>query len=115
MRDRLRVELRAALPSGAVVSVVSHGDDELLALPAQRARHFPCTPDGTYAGHHPADDGEALARLAAAIADGVQYLALPAPSSWWLDFYPGFAERLAPGLLLAAPGTVTLYRLEPPA
>ncbi|MDT4912250.1 MAG: hypothetical protein QOC66_1378, partial [Pseudonocardiales bacterium] len=88
LRERAREVIIAAVPAGALVAVVSHGDDVLLDLPGRRGRHFPCMSDGTYAGHHPADDADAIALLVDAQAAGVEYLALPEPTSWWLDFYP---------------------------
>ena len=42
------------------VLVVSKGDPELLRLGTRRARHFPEADDGSWAGHHPADSGEAI-------------------------------------------------------
>jgi GT2 family glycosyltransferase len=110
LRDRIRAELLAAVPSGSSVLVASHGDDLLLDLPGRTAHHLPAMPDGTYAGHHPADDAELLARLSAVRAD---YLALPAPVAWWLDFYPAFTHRITPGLVAELPGIVNLYRLNP--
>ncbi len=115
LRARARTAVVAAVPPGARVAVVSHGDDVLLELPGRRGWHFPGTePYGdasAYAGHHPADDADALTRLAAARAAGAEYLALPAPSAWWLDFYPALARYLAAGLVADAPDTVTVYRL----
>ncbi|MGN6608332.1 MAG: glycosyltransferase family 2 protein [Jatrophihabitans sp.] len=111
LRDRARLAIAAAVPEGATVAVVSHGDDELLDLPGRRGRHFPAMPDGVWAGEHPADGADALARLDAARRAGADYLALPAPCAWWLDFYPDLAARLSPHLVAATPGTVTVYRL----
>ena len=67
--------------------------------------------DSAYAGHHPAGDADVLARLAAARAAGAEYLAVPSPSAWWLDFYPALARYLTAGLVAEAPDTVTVYRL----
>jgi hypothetical protein len=119
LRGRARAAIVAAVPEGAQVVVVSHGDDALLDLADRRGWHFPGIEpygdDAAYAGHHPADDADVLARLAAARAAGAEFLAIPEPSAWWLDFYPAFARQLAAGLVAHESGTVTVYRLgEPP-
>jgi hypothetical protein len=85
---------RATLPAGATVLVVSHGDDELLHLDRMRAWHFPQTQDGVYAGHHPADSAEAIARLETLRARGADFLLFPSTALWWLDHYGGFKEHL---------------------
>ena len=54
------------------------------------AWHFPRTPEGVYAGHHPADGPAAVAHLAATRASGTRYLLLPATAFWWLDHYLEF-------------------------
>ena len=77
MRRRIREIVAEALPSGATVLVVSRGDEQLLLLEAPRARHFPEAADGSWAGHHPADSGEAVAQLEAMRESGGQFLVLP--------------------------------------
>ena len=42
-------------PAAALPDVVTRGDDALLALDCRDAWHFPCGPDGAWAGFHPAD------------------------------------------------------------
>jgi GT2 family glycosyltransferase len=111
LRELARSAIARATPEGAVVAVVSHGDDALVDLPGRRGRHFPCAADGAYAGHHPADDAEALARLGSIHAAGAAYLAVPEPSSWWLEFYTELAAHLAPRTVVDEPGTVRIYRL----
>ena len=54
--------------------VVSSGDDALVEFPGARARHFPQLDDGMYAGHHPADDEEAIAELERLRERGADYL-----------------------------------------
>jgi len=82
------------VPAKVNVSVISRGDDELLALGDRTATHFPADADGTYAGHHPADDDEALALLAQARARGCEYLVVPASERWWLEHYSRMHEHL---------------------
>jgi glycosyltransferase involved in cell wall biosynthesis len=90
----VRRAVATALPAGASVLVISRGDPELLRLPERGGRHFPATPDGRYSGFHPADSRAALEELERRM-DEAQYLLVPAPSFWWLDFYREFAEALA--------------------
>ncbi|HEX5416461.1 MAG TPA: hypothetical protein VFZ25_12400, partial [Chloroflexota bacterium] len=45
--------------------------------------------------HYPSDDRAAIAHLEILRAAGSQYLVLPNPAFWWLDYYPEFARHLA--------------------
>ncbi|HEX5365072.1 MAG TPA: glycosyltransferase [Acidimicrobiales bacterium] len=81
------------VPDTEVVAVVSRGDDALLRFRAT-GLHLPATSDGRYAGHHPADDAEAMAALAAARDRGARWLLVPVTSAWWLDHYRGLADHL---------------------
>lgn len=83
-----------ALPRGARILVVSRGDEEIVALPAHRAAHFPQAADGGYAGHHPADSDDAIAQLETLCRQGAEYLVVPATSAWWLEHYGAFAAYL---------------------
>jgi hypothetical protein len=91
---RFRALLEACVPTGVTVAVVSRGDHALIDLPGIEAVHFPQTDGGTYAGHHPADSADAMARLDDLRARGTGYLALPRASFWWLDHYVGLREHL---------------------
>jgi GT2 family glycosyltransferase len=114
LTDRLRQRVVEVAAPGALVLVVSKGDEALVDLPGRRAWHFPCDAAGGYAGHHPGDDADAIARLEALRHGGADYLVIPEPSSWWLEHYAGFARHLADryALLLDEPGTGTVYALE---
>ena len=91
--EAVRRAVATALPAGSAVLVVSRGDPELVRLPQRTGRHFPSTPDGRYAGFHPADSGAALRELERQLGDA-QYLLFPASSFWWLDYYREFADAL---------------------
>jgi GT2 family glycosyltransferase len=91
---RIRRRLSEVVPDGATVLVVSKGDDRLVELNGLRALHFPATAEGGWAGHHPADGSEAIGHLRALEADGAAYIAFPATSFWWFDFYPELTEHL---------------------
>jgi glycosyltransferase involved in cell wall biosynthesis len=90
----VRRAVATTLPVGASVLVISRGDPELVRLAERVGRHFPATPDGRYAGFHPADSAAALRELDARRSEA-DYLLIPASSFWWLDFYREFAEILS--------------------
>jgi SAM-dependent methyltransferase len=83
----VRAVTERTLPPNARVLVVSRGDDDLLVLGGYRTEHFPQSDDGSYAGYHPADSAEVIARLKALRQDERDYLLFPATAFWWLDFY----------------------------
>jgi hypothetical protein len=80
-------------PGGAIVLVVSKGDDDLLKLEGRTGWHFPRDDEGNYAGN-PADSKEAITRLEALRATGAGYLLFPEPAFWWLEEYKGFKQHL---------------------
>ena len=92
--DRIRAQVRATVPEGSRVLVVSRGDEALLRLDRRRGEHFPQSPTGLYAGHYPADGEEAVAQLEALRAAGAEFLVIPAEASWWLEHYPELAAAL---------------------
>jgi len=94
LQPRLRMLVRAVLPRDATVIVVSRGDAELMELDGRRAWHFPQTPEGWYAGYHPADSAEAIAHLEALRAKGGDFLLFPSTALWWLEYYVEFKEHL---------------------
>jgi hypothetical protein len=94
MTERVRRALIEAVPAGATVLVVSRGDDELLRVHGRRAWHFPRGDDGAYAGHHPANSREAIARLEAQRAAGAEHILFPGTGIWWLERYEGFRRHL---------------------
>jgi hypothetical protein len=91
---RVRELVQSCVPEGATVAVVSKGDTQLLRLTGCIGWHFPRTESGVYAGHHPADDSDAIARLEKTRADGANFLLVPATAYWWLDHYAGFRRHL---------------------
>ncbi len=112
---RVEAAMRRHLPEGSTVLVVSKGDDALVELDGHEAWHFPQLDDGTYSGHHPADDDEAIAELERLRKRGAEYLVVPATSLWWLDHYQGFRRHLD-GYRRASvdPATAVIYELEQP-
>jgi hypothetical protein len=103
----------ATIPAGSTVVVASKGDEELVRLDGRRAWHFPQDGRGVYAGFHPADSADAIARLDGLRARGAKYFLLPATGFWWLDHYPEFARNLdATGRRVHADDHCVIYELS---
>jgi hypothetical protein len=94
LREQVRADIRSATSAGATVLVVSRGDPRFTELEGRRGQHYPQDPSGLYAGHHPANDAEAIEELERLRADGADYLVFPTTSAWWLEHYGGLAEHL---------------------
>jgi GT2 family glycosyltransferase len=92
--ERLRDSVKATIPAGATVLVITRGDDALLQLNGRRALHFPQGEDGGWAGHHPADSEEAIGHLEALRSGGAGYLVVPPTYRWWLSYYDGLRRHL---------------------
>jgi hypothetical protein len=110
--SRIGTKIRAAVPSGAHILVVSKGDDRLVALDGYVAGHFPQADGGGYAGHHPGSGLEALEHLQRLHTQGNEYLVFPSTSFWWLDHYSELRQHLeARCQCLASDANCRLYRL----
>lgn len=81
-------------PVGAIVLVVSKGDEDLVRFEGRSGWHFPRASTGQYAGHHPLDGRWAVEHLEALRASGGAYLVLPATYYWWFDHYPELEQHL---------------------
>jgi len=92
--EHLREAVKAAVPAGAAVLVISRGDEALLELNGRRAMHFPQAEDGGWAGHHPADSAEAIGHLEELRQGGARYLVVPPTYRWWLNHYDGLRDHL---------------------
>jgi GT2 family glycosyltransferase len=92
--EHLREAVKAAVPAGATVLVISRGDDALLELNGRRALHFPQDDSGGWAGHHPADSDEAIGHLELLRSGGAEYLVVPPTYRWWLSHYEGLRQHL---------------------
>jgi hypothetical protein len=114
VRDRIHGLVGCLIDRGSTVAVVSKGDPKLVGLGSSEGWHFPRTEDGKYAGHHPADGGEAIAHLEELRGQGAHYFLLPSTYFWWLDHYQGLAEHLASRYRLVAdcPDTCLIYDLR---
>jgi glycosyltransferase involved in cell wall biosynthesis len=94
VRAATRTAIEQHVPPGAAVAVISKGDEALMKLANRRAEHFPQISDGRYAGSYPSDGNAAVEALERLKARGVEYLAIPRTSSWWLDHYKELAAYL---------------------
>jgi hypothetical protein len=112
--DRIRAQVRATVPEGASVLVITRGDEALLRLDGRDAGHFPQTPTGLYAGHYPADGGEAVTHLEELRSAGAEYLVIPAQARWWLEHYAELREALEDRgeLLPSDPENALIYALD---
>jgi hypothetical protein len=86
--SRVRQAVESVVPAGSTVLVASKGDQALLTFDQRTGWHFPRAIDGQYAGFHPADSHDAIARLDLQRGLGARYLVIPTTSAWWLDHYP---------------------------
>jgi glycosyltransferase involved in cell wall biosynthesis len=113
--QRVRETVAGVVPPRSELAVVSRGDEQLLLLGDRRCSHFPRTPTGVYAGHHPVDDEDAIAQLENARASGVEYLVFPATASWWLEHYTGLRAHLESRYvqLVEDPESCVVYQLRP--
>ena len=115
-RPELMCQIHEAGLTDGDVLVISKGDETLLSLCGHRARHFPQTQEGHYAGHHPADSEEAIAHLEALRAKGARSLVVPQTAFWWLDYYVAFRKHLETNHRLLTSGEdCVIYALHAPA
>ena len=112
---RVRQAVEAVVPAGSTVLVASKGDPALLIFDQRTGWHFPRATDGQYAGFHPADSDDAIARLDFQRGLGARYLVIPVTSGWWLEHYPAlFAHVRAHGRALLEDGsTAWIFELAP--
>ena len=113
MRERIRAVAREGLHPGAVVAVVSRGDDELLRLDGISAWHFPQIEDGTFAGYYPSDGVDAVRQVKLIRAKGADYILFPQTSFWWLDYYGDLKSHLEANCrLVSRSDTCIVFALE---
>jgi GT2 family glycosyltransferase len=116
---RTRELVRERVSAGAVVAVISKGDDDLLRHRQVEAWHFPRDERGTFAGWYPAGDLAAIAHLEVLRSRGATHLLVPETYDWWLTTYAGFRAHLEARhrLVERRAGAGSLYELlaEPAA
>jgi GT2 family glycosyltransferase len=114
LRTRIRETVQAKVPTGSTVLVISKGDSSLLELPERQGWHFPQTDRGAYNGHHPESSGAAIAHLESLRTRGAEYLLIPQPSFWWLDYYTELRQHLETRYTkLDQDASCAVYRLTP--
>jgi colanic acid/amylovoran biosynthesis glycosyltransferase len=115
--DRVRSYVDEHLRPDSRVLVVSRGDERIVDFPRHHGEHFPQAKDGLYAGHHPADSADAIARLEGLCESGAEYLVIPGTSAWWLEHYAEFAGYLEQHYtrVAAEDRAFVVYELKPAA
>jgi predicted O-methyltransferase YrrM len=115
--ERIAELIERTVPRGAVVLIVSKGDEQLVCLEGRQGRHFPQDEEGRYVGYHPGTGREAIEHLERARGKGADYLLIPNPSLWWLDYYKELTDHLRCNYRLVAyqEHVAVLYALEPQA
>lgn len=107
----LRLAVEMATPMGAVVAVVSKGDEEMVDFDGRTGWHFPQAPDGGYAGYHPGSDMAARRFLTAVVSRGAQFLAFPSSAFWWLDHYAKLTQHLLEQHRMVTAGPAVVFEL----
>lgn len=87
--------VETSLPFKSIVLVASKGDEDLVTFTGRTGWHFPQEQHGTYSGHHPANCLAAIREIDQHREKGAQFLVLPSPMFWWLQFYSDLATHLA--------------------
>lgn len=90
----IRERVRALVPPGEALLVISKGDPTLIRIADQTAWHFPRGADGEFLGYNPADSGDAIRLLNSQILLGAHYLVIPDTAFWWLEHYRDWAHHL---------------------
>ena len=103
------------VPDGSVGLVLSKGDDALVEVPGRTLWHFPRADDGGYSGWYPGSSTELLELLDRQLALGVGYIVVPDDASWWLEFYEGFAERVARDFAQVSADGCQIFAVRQPA
>ena len=90
----IREITHAIVPMGSILLVVSEGDDELLRFENREASPFPQTDEGQTEETCLVDDTMVIAQLEELRTYGANFLLVPRPAFWWLDYYPGVRQYL---------------------
>jgi hypothetical protein len=95
LAPRISALVEETTPVGAIVLVVSKGDESLVRFDGRSGWHFPRAATGQYAGHHPIHGAWAVEHLEGLRAAGGAYLVLPVTYYWWFEHYPELERHLA--------------------
>jgi len=115
-KRRIREIVSDRIPPSTTVAVVSRGDDELVKLEGRRGWHVPRAPSGEWAGWYPEGSREAIEAIENLRNAGADYLLIPDPSRWWLEFYQGLRQHLDSRYptVVQEPGVCTVFSLRAP-
>jgi len=94
LAPRIAAVVEEQTPVGAIVLVVSKGDESLVRFEGRSGWHFPRAAGGQYAGHHPIDGNWAVEHLEGLRSAGGAYLVLPSTYYWWFEHYPELERHL---------------------
>jgi len=109
----LGLELREATTPNALIVTADEGDPTVFYYAHRKGWHFP--EDGIYQGN-PLDSAQLIANLERLRNRGATHLVFYEGTSWWLQEYREFAERLASSAtLVEETSEFTIFRLQPAA
>ncbi|MGI9604126.1 MAG: glycosyltransferase [Acidimicrobiales bacterium] len=92
--DVVRQRIQMIGDPGAVVLVVSDGDDGLIDIGSHPCWHFPQGREGEWPGYDPVDGRAALTHLQGQQARGARYFVLPRHAFPWRTRYPELFTHL---------------------
>jgi 4-amino-4-deoxy-L-arabinose transferase-like glycosyltransferase len=108
---QLARELHECTSPGALIIAADDGDPAVFYYAHRKGWHF-LERDGIYDGN-PSDSEQLIADLKILRARGATHVAFYRATTWWLDYYPGFAEYLARiSTPVKAAGQVRIYQLK---
>ena len=108
----LGLELKRVTPENSLIVAADNGNPVVFYYAERKGWHFPES-DAVFQGD-PSDSTQAIADLEFLRRRGASYFAVSAHTSWWLDYYPEFAQHLAnSSTLMESTSAYKIYRLNP--
>jgi len=87
------LELKRTTPENSLIVAADNGDPTVFYYAQRKGWHF-LEKDGIYDGN-PSDSEQVITDLEILRKRGANYLVFTKNTSWWLDYYRGFAQHLA--------------------
>jgi glycosyltransferase involved in cell wall biosynthesis len=91
--ERVRQTVCRIIPPDSSILVAGPGGDEWLDL-GRRACRFPCDPGTLACAWGQANGASVITHLEELRHQGAEYLVIPAPTHWWLEYLPEFKRHL---------------------
>lgn len=108
---RLARELRECTSPDALIAAADDGDPVVFYYAHRKGWHF-LERDGIYDGN-PNDGAQLIADLETLRGRGATHVAFYRATTWWLDYYPEFADYLArTSTPVTPPGEIRIYQLN---